>query len=156
VLNSCHHAVKHVSATATHRQAVTTMTQAMASLLQRIASRCCVQLVPLRLAWRSGSRQGASAGIPSKRAYFQRFPTLFAPLYSDASREMTRQQLNDNVWALEQNLELGPLQTPFRCVVIKLKDDTLWVHAPLAPTEEFFELVKSCSDGPVAHVVIPT
>jgi len=102
--------------------------------------------------------QGASAneGIPSKRAYFQRFPTLFAPLYGDASRETTRQQLNDNMWALEQNLELGPLQTPFRCVVIKLKDHTLWVHAPLAPTEEFFELVESCSDGPVAHVVIPT
>jgi len=102
--------------------------------------------------------QGASAnqGIPSKRSYFQRFPTLFSPLYGDASRETTRHQLNDNMWALEQNLELGPLQTPFRCVVIKLKDDTLWVHAPLTPTEEFFELVESCSDGPVAHVVIPT
>jgi len=56
----------------------------------------------------------------------------------------------------EQNLELGPLQTPFRCVVIKLKDGAFWVHAPLASTEEFSELVESFLDGPVEHVVIPT
>jgi hypothetical protein len=32
------------------------------------------------------------------------------------------------------------------------------VHAPLAPTEEFFELVEACADGPesIAHVVVPT
>jgi len=46
-----------------------------------------------------------------------------------------------------------------RCVVVRLRDDSLWVHAPLAPTEEFFELVESCGDGSsntVAHVVAPT
>ena len=58
--------------------------------------------------------------------------------------------------ALEQALELGPLQTPLRCVVIKLQDGSLWVHAPLAPTEEFFELVESIGNGRVAHVIAPT
>lgn len=62
------------------------------------------------------------------------------------------------MWALEQSLELGPLESPLRCVVIRLNDGSLWVHAPLAPTEEFFELVESCADGPdsIAHVVVPT
>jgi hypothetical protein len=95
--------------------------------------------------------------VDTKRSYFQRFPTLFAPLYGDATRETIKRQVGDNIWALEQNLELGPLETPLRCVVIRLNDDdgSLWVHAPLAPTEEFFQLVESCG-GRVAHVVVPT
>ena len=64
-----------------------------------------------------------------------------------------------SMWAAEQNIELGPLETTIRCVVVKLRDGSLWVHAPLAPTEEFFEFVESCGDGTptsVAHVVVPT
>jgi len=110
-----------------------------------------------------------------KQQYTLKFPTLFAPLYGDASRSTIKRSLgrtdgnngnieNDNIWAMEQNLELGPLQTPLRCTVVRLRDGTLWIHAPLAPTEEFFELVESCggSDGGtggggrVAHVVVPT
>ena len=110
---------------------------------------------------RSGT--AASAAEPTysqgKRAYFQRFPTLFAPLYGGATKATVRRQVGKNIWVLEQSLELGPLQTPLRCVVVRLRDDSLWVHAPLAPTEEFFELVESCGDGSsntVAHVVAPT
>jgi len=139
--------------------------------------------------------------------YKLKFPTLFAPLYGNASRKTIKRSLgrsttttttaptsttttptadgssnninNDanNIWALEQNLELGPLQTPLRCTVIQLNDGTLWVHAPLAPTEEFFQLVQSCASGTlggtgdvgsnaaggtaggpavVSHVVVPT
>lgn len=94
--------------------------------------------------------------------YTLKFPTLFAPLYGEASRKTMKRALggshNDatnNIWALEQNLELGPLQTPIRCTVVRLKDGSLWVHAPLAPTEEFFQLVESCGEQ-VSHVVIPT
>jgi hypothetical protein len=97
--------------------------------------------------------------VDTKRSYFQRFPTLFAPLYGDATRVTIKRQVGENIWALEQNLELGPLETPLRCVVIRLSDGTLWVHAPLAPTEEFFQLVESCCEpdgGKVAHVVVPT
>ena len=101
--------------------------------------------------------------IIDKRRYLQRFPTLFAPLYGEASRETTLRQIGEDMWSIEQNLELGPLQVPIRCVVIRLSDGTLWVHNPLAPTAEFFALVESCAaerDGEakdmVAHVVVPT
>jgi hypothetical protein len=89
------------------------------------------------------------------RSYFQDVPTLFAPLYGEDSRETRLIEIvPGEVYALEQNLALGPLETPLRCVVIKLKDGTTWVHAPLAPTNEFFELAESV--GPVKHVVVPT
>ena len=72
------------------------------------------------------------------RAYFQRYPTLFAPFYGDDERAtLLKTVVPDRVWCLEQNLAVGPLETPLRCVVIRLKDDSLWVHDPLAPTEEF-------------------
>jgi len=93
--------------------------------------------------------------VVDKRSYVQRFPALFAPLYGEAKRKTTIVSLGEDMWSIEQNLELGPLQVPIRCVVIRLKDGTLWVHNPLAPTEEFFELVESCGST-VAHVVVPT
>jgi len=62
--------------------------------LARAASRCCVWLALLRLAWavelETVQVASASEGVPSKCAYFQRFPSLFATLYVDASRETTR------------------------------------------------------------------
>ena len=89
------------------------------------------------------------------RAYFQRYPTLFAPFYGDDERAtLLKTVVPDRVWCLEQNLAVGPLETPLRCVVIRLKDDSLWVHAPLAPTEEFFQLIEGL--GTVKHVVVPT
>ena len=96
-----------------------------------------------------------------KQQYVQKFPTLFAPLYGEAFKKTIKRSLEPNnnanttIWAIEQNLELGPLQTPIRCVVVRLKNGSLWVHAPLAPTQEFFELVESCGEK-VAHIVVPT
>ena len=81
----------------------------------------------------------AAMASPNPRAYFQRYPTLFAPFYGDDERAtMLKTIVPNRVWCLEQNLAVGPLETPLRCVVIRLEDDSLWVHAPLAPTEEFF------------------
>ena len=113
-----------------------------------------------------------SATVPpnDRRTYVQQFPTLFDPLYGKSSRQTIIAQLSPNMWALEQSLILGPLETPLRCVVVRLTDNTLWVHAPLAPTEEFFDMVESCAgvivggaDGDndsnknlVSHVVCPT
>jgi hypothetical protein len=129
-----------------------------------------------------------------QQQYALKFPTLFAPLYGEAYRKTIKRPLggskskanttttttststagitnannddddNTSIWALEQNLELGPLQTPVRCTVIRLNDGTLWIHAPLAPTQEFFDLVESCAAtagsgdnrNAVAHVVVPT
>ena len=99
-----------------------------------------------------------------RQQYTLKFPTLFAPLYGESYRKTIKRPLASNestndIWALEQNLELGPLQTPMRCTVIRLQNGKLWVHAPLAPTQEFFDLVESCGSGDpsaVAHVVVPT
>jgi len=103
----------------------------------------------------------AETDAMKRRTYFQRFPTLFDPIFGESMRETAKYQITENIWTFEQNLVLGPLETPLRCVVIRLKDGTLWVHAPLAPTDEFFELVESCAGpegGPdlIAHVVAPT
>lgn len=90
------------------------------------------------------------------RSYFQRFPSLFGPIYGGASgRKTIKRRIAPNVFVLEQSLVLGPLETPLRCVVVRLDDGSLWVHCPLAPTEEFFRLVESCGER-VAHVVVPT
>ena len=76
-------------------------------------------------------------------------PRLFAPFYGDDERvTLLKTVVPDQVWALEQNLAIGPLETPLRCVVIRLEDGSLWIHAPLAPTAEFFALVESIG-GPV-------
>mmetsp|Transcript_16939 Transcript_16939/g.27533 ORF Transcript_16939/g.27533 Transcript_16939/m.27533 type:complete len:473 (-) Transcript_16939:1534-2952(-) len=93
-----------------------------------------------------------------RRTYVQQFPTLFDPLYGESERETIKRQISENIWSIEQSLILGPLETPLRCVVVKLSDGTLWVHAPLAPTAEFFDLVESCSGsgGVVSSVVVPT
>ena len=115
---------------------------------------------------RANATDGQEAGSANeKQRYALEFPTLFAPLYGEAYRETIKRPLGrsdgegNTIWALEQNLELGPLQTPVRCTVVRLVDGTLWVHAPLAPTREFFEMVEACGDGgpdAVAHVVVPT
>lgn len=102
----------------------------------------------------------AEAEASRARAFQQRFPVLFRPFFGRGYRATTKREIvPDAIWALEQNIELGPLETTIRCVVIKLHDGQLWVHAPLAPTEEFFDMVESCGDGTanaVAHVVVPT
>lgn len=99
----------------------------------------------------------ANAADLDSQSYNQRFPTLFDPIYGHAEgRRTIKRQIGPNIWCLEQNLQLGPLQTPLRCVVIRLENGGLWVQAPLAPTNEFFELVESCGDGVVEHVVVPS
>jgi hypothetical protein len=110
---------------------------------------------PLASAAGGALATGAVDAPVDPRSYFQDVPTLFAPLYGEDSRETRLIEIvPGEVYALEQNLALGPLETPLRCVVVKLKDGTTWVHAPLAPTNEFFELAESV--GPVKHVVVPT
>jgi len=95
------------------------------------------------------------------REFKQTFPTLFRPFIGQGTKVTVKRELvPDKLWALEQNIELGPLETTIRCVVARLDDGSLWVHAPLAPTREFFEMVESCasasSPSAVKYVVVPT
>ncbi|GFH33280.1 uncharacterized protein HaLaN_32627, partial [Haematococcus lacustris] len=48
-------------------------------------------------------------------------------------------------------LELFDVYTPVRMTVIKLKSGGLWVHAPVAPTEECVRLVKELG-APVEYI----
>lgn len=115
----------------------------------------------LALALSASTRDArAATAQEAARTFEQRFPVLFRPFLGRGYRATTKREIvPDEIWALEQNIELGPLETTIRCVVIKLRNGKLWVHAPLAPTQEFFEMVESCGDGTanaVAHVVVPT
>ena len=92
--------------------------------------------------------------------FTQRFPTLFKPFLGNGTKKTIKTTLVENrCWALEQTIELGPLETPLRCVVIRLNSGELWVHNPLAPTQEFFSLVESCAsnnNNKVAAIVVST
>jgi len=83
-----------------------------------------------------------------QQTFTQRFPTLFKPFLGEGTKKTIKTTLiEDRCWALEQTIELGPLETPLRCVVVRLSSGDLWVHNPLAPTEEFFQLVESCAEN---------
>lgn len=61
------------------------------------------------------------------------------------------------IWMFEQEQALGfsSVSTNIRMTVIKLKSGGLWVHAPIAPTDECIQLVKELG-APVEHIVLPT
>ena len=81
------------------------------------------------------------------------FPFPLGPLFS---RETIRRQVDKDVWCFEQTqaLESFSVYTPVRMTVIRLKSGGLWVHAPVAPTEECIALVKEL--GNVEYIVLPT
>ena len=64
-----------------------------------------LQGATLAVAGGTGSAAASSAAAPdsdgSKRIYRQKFPTLFAPLYGEATRETIVRPLGPNVFALE-------------------------------------------------------
>ena len=113
----------------------------------------------------------AFAGQQQQQTRFtQRFPSLFQPFLGEGTKKTIKTTIVEGrCWALEQTIELGPLETSLRCVVVRLSSGDLWVHNPLAPTDEFFRLVESCSadDGAsppssasassrVSSIVVPT
>lgn len=62
------------------------------------------------------------------------------------------------VWAFEQEQGIGfglGVSTNVRMTVIKLRDGSLWVHDPIAPTEECVELLKEIG-GEVKHACLST
>lgn len=81
------------------------------------------------------------------------FPFPLGPLFS---RETVRRQVDKDVWVFEQTqaLESFSVYTPVRMTIIRLKSGGLWVHAPVAPTEECISLVNEL--GPVEFIVLPT
>ncbi|KAL6745998.1 hypothetical protein V8C86DRAFT_2957901 [Haematococcus lacustris] len=108
---------------------------------------------------KSGS-QLANKERPEKRpSQFYAFITGFPfPLGPAFQRKTVRYEVErGTIWTFEQTqaLELFDVYTPVRMTVIKLKSGGLWVHAPVAPTEECVRLVKELG-APVEYIVLPT
>lgn len=80
------------------------------------------------------------------------------PLGPFLNRSTARTEaVKDSIWLFEQEQALGfsSVSTNIRMTVIKLKSGGLWIHAPIAPTNECIQLVKEL-DAPVEHIILPT
>ena len=59
------------------------------------------------------------------------------------------------MWLFEQTFGVLNVVVNVRMTVVKLKDGSLFVHAPVAPTRECLRLVREL-DAPVRYIVLPT
>lgn len=59
----------------------------------------------------------------------------------------------DQIWHSQQPLKFGPLSITTRCTVIRLSDNSLWVHSPVEPTPDLLTALQSI--GSVRYVVAP-
>lgn len=96
----------------------------------------------------------ASAG---SRFYinFTGFPFPLGPFLN--RRTIRTEAVKGCIWLFEQEQALGfsNVSTNIRMTVIKLQSGGLWVHAPIAPTNECIQLVNELG-APVEFIVLPT
>jgi hypothetical protein len=57
------------------------------------------------------------------------------------------------LWHAQQPLKFGPLSLTTRMTVVRLRDESLWIHSPIAPTRALIEELRSI--GRVRYVVAP-
>ncbi|KAE9612631.1 hypothetical protein Lal_00005858 [Lupinus albus] len=93
----------------------------------------------------------------SSRFYFNftGFPFPLGPFLNRIT--IRTEAVKGQIWLFEQEQALGfsSVSTNIRMTVIKLKSGGLWVHAPIAPTDECIQLIKEL-DAPVEYIVLPT
>jgi len=81
------------------------------------------------------------------------------PLVPVLERRTTRVELvRGRVWAFEQEQGIGfglGVSTNVRMTVVRLRDGSLWVHDPVAPTEECVELLRELG-GEVRYACLST
>lgn len=80
------------------------------------------------------------------------------PLGPFLERRTIRKEVEKGlIWMLEQEqaLAFGNVTTNIRMTVIKLKSGGLWIHAPIAPTDECIQLLNEL-EAPVEYIVLPT
>ncbi|KAK4279420.1 hypothetical protein QN277_011205 [Acacia crassicarpa] len=98
-----------------------------------------------------------NSGKPSGRFYFNftGFPFPLGPFLN--RRTIRKEAVKGCIWLFEQEQALGfsSVSTNIRMTVIKLKSGGLWVHAPIAPTDECIKLLKELG-SPVEYIVLPT
>jgi len=78
------------------------------------------------------------------------FPFPLGPLFS---RRTVRTQVDDGIWTFEQEQTLANIAVNVRMTVIRLSDGGLWVHNPVAPTEECDALLRELG-LPVRFIVL--
>jgi len=78
------------------------------------------------------------------------FPFPLGPLFA---RKTVRTQVGDGMWTFEQEQSLANIAVNVRMTVIRLEDGSLWVHNPIAPTEECVALMEELG-MPVKYIVL--
>lgn len=96
--------------------------------------------------------------LERKRRYinFTGFPFPLTPLL----RRVTKREelVPGRVWSFEQEQGIGfglGVSTNVRMTVIKLRDGSLWVHDPIAPTEECLDMLRELG-GEVRYACLST
>eukprot|EP00435_Cladocopium_sp_Y103_P056870 s640_g19.t1 len=81
---------------------------------------------------------------------FTGFPFPLGPVFA---RRTVRTQIGDGMWTFEQEQKLANIAVNVRMTAIKLEDGSLWVHNPVAPTEECNALLRELG-LPVKYIVL--
>lgn len=85
-----------------------------------------------------------------------RYPQWLAlPLQPGELRRTSRTDLGGGTWLFEQSLGVLDVLVNVRMTVLRLRDGSLFVHAPIAPTPECLRLLREL-DAPVRYIVLPT
>jgi len=69
-------------------------------------------------------------------------------------RETVARRVDPDIHIFEQVHGFANVSVNIRMTVVRLSDGGLWVHAPIAPTDECLEMVRSL--GEVRYIVLPT
>jgi len=85
---------------------------------------------------------------PSARKYASLLPPFW-------ERQTAVYEFFDGLWFFEQPLDLGAGNISMRMTVFRLSDGTLWVHSPVALTEECRRALAALG-GEVSHIVVPS
>ncbi|MEW5300581.1 MAG: hypothetical protein WDW36_003500 [Sanguina aurantia] len=100
----------------------------------------------------------STGGVQGRGSRFYLNITGFPfPLGPWIERNTVRRQVEKDVWLFEQTqaIEAFDVYTPVRMTVIKLKSGGLWVHGPIAPTQECVRLIRELN-APVEYIVLGT
>lgn len=78
------------------------------------------------------------------------FPFPLGPIFA---RRTVRTQVGDGIWTFEQEQSLANIAVNVRMTAIRLECGGLWIHNPIAPTEECERLVSELG-LPVKYIVL--
>lgn len=95
---------------------------------------------------------GADAALRAADERYASAGTILAPA---PYKETVRTELvPGRIWGFEQCIALFSVSTNIRMTVVRLRDGTLWVSAPISPTRQCLRQLDEL--GEVAHLVVPT